>query len=294
MSQGRLGKLAVAIVVSSLLSASLVPLFAHADARTDYLVRLLRTSEAFRVRAQAALSLGAVPVEPEVIQALVAALRDDESAVRAAAAQSLERLEDPSALAALRSVERDREPAVREAAGRAIRALERIARGGSGGGSGAGATATTSGATGGGSTGTPRFYVGVGVPGTKVPSVDPQVLRSARSFIAGRVGQMAGVVIAPDSESPRQATQVIRQRSLSGFYLDSSIVTLDTRPDGGVRASVSIIVQTYPDRNVRSMLNGAATVMGETGPAAQRTAIEAALTSALRNLGTALGAGARR
>jgi hypothetical protein len=71
-------------------------------------------------------------------------------------------------------------------------------------------------------------------------------------------------------------------------------VNLETRPDGAVRAQVSVVVQTYPDRNVRSMLSGAATVMGESGPAAQRAAIEGALTSALRNLSTAMAASSAR
>lgn len=292
MGPGRLRRLAIVVMVSAFLSAGLAPLLAHADARTDYLVRLLRTSDAFRVRAQAALSLGSVGAEPQVIEALTAALRDDAPAVRAAAASSLERLGDPSALPALRSASSDRERAVAEAARSAVRALERVARAGGGSG-GASRTATSASSGGGGAepSGPARFYVGVGTPGTKVASIDRSVLEGARSFIASRVRQIDGVVIAPDRETSRQAQQVIRQRSLTGFYLDSSIVSLETRPDGGVRAQVSVVVQTYPDRNVRSMLNGAATVMGETGTAAQRAAIEGALNGALRNLGMAMGAG---
>ncbi len=137
MVRGRLRRLAIAVLVSSLSAMALAPIvapmLAHADARTDYLVRLLRTSDAFRVRAQAAISLASVPPEPEVIEALSAALRDDSAAVRAAAASSLERLGDPSVIPALRGVSRDREVAVRDAASRAITALERIARSGGGG-----------------------------------------------------------------------------------------------------------------------------------------------------------------
>lgn len=264
-------------------------MFAHADARTEYLVRLLRTSDAFRVRAQAALSLASVSAEPSVIEALTAALRDESSAVRAAAASSLERLGDVSALPALRAAERDSERGVRDAVARAVRALERVARttpsttGGSGSETGVEPTP-----------GTTRYYVGVGVPGTNVAGIERGTLQSARGFIAGRVQQLEGVRVAPESESPRDAERVIRRDSLTGFYLDSSIVSVETRPDGAVRAAVSVVVQSYPERNVRSMLQGAATVMGQSGPAAQRAAIEAALTSALRNLGTAMAVGAPR
>lgn len=286
-------RLATIVALASLLAVaapSLTPPIAHADARTDYLVRLLRTSDAFRVRAQAALSLASVTPEPQVIEALGAALRDDSAAVRAAAAQSLERLGDPSAIPALRGAQRDRESAVRDAATRAVRALERVASAGGGGSRG--------GSVGGGGTEPPRagarFYVGVGMPGTTVRGIDRATLESARRFLAGRVQQLDGVRVAPESESPREASAVIRRESLTGFYLDCSIVSVETRPDGGVRAAVSVVVQTYPDRNVRSMLSGAATVMGETGPAAQRAAIEAALSGALRNLGTAMAAGSPR
>ena len=87
-------------VLVTLLALSSV---AFADARTDYLVRALRTSPMYRVRAQAAISLGAVQTEPQVVEALGAALRDDHPSVRAAAASSLERHGDPSALPALRA-----------------------------------------------------------------------------------------------------------------------------------------------------------------------------------------------
>lgn len=289
---GRLRTLAIVVLLSSLASAGIVPYLAHADGRTDYLVRLLRTSDAFRVRAQAAISLGSVTPEPQVLEALTGALRDREAAVRAAAASSLERLNDPASLAALRAVERDSAPEVRAAVQSAIRTLERTARAGGRTGPGTATAAAAGGSV--GPTGTPRFYVGVGMPGTKVAAIDPAVLRGARAFIATRVQTLEGVVVAPESETSRQATQVLRSRSLTGFYLDSSIVSLETRADGGVRAQVSVVVQTYPDRNVRSMLNGAATVMGESGAAAQRAAIEAALTGALRNLGTAMAAGGPR
>jgi hypothetical protein len=277
----------VLAVVATLCAALTV---AHADERTDYLVRLLQTSTAFRVRAQAAVSLGSVPVEPAVVQALSTALRDENAAVRAAAASSLGRLGDPSAVTALRGVERDPEAAVRAAAAEAIGALQRAGSSRTVAATGGGTSGAASAAGGAAPSGPPRYYVGIGVPGTKVAAVDAAVLRGARAFIERSVGSMQGVVVAPDSESVAAASRVLRERSLSGFYLDSSVTVLEQRPDGALRASVSVVVQDYPGRNVRSMLTGSATVSGESGTTAQRTAIEAALGSALRNLGTAMSA----
>jgi hypothetical protein len=48
-------------------------------------------------------------------------------------------------------------------------------------------------------------------------------------------------------------------------------------------------VQDYPSHNIRSMLSGAATASGVSGPSGQRAVLQAALQSALRSLNQALG-----
>jgi hypothetical protein len=276
-----------AVLAAMLLSLCVVgaPGEAHAqDPRSAYLIRLLRTGSMFRVRAQAALSLGRVTGDPAVVRALSESLGDDHPAVRQASAASRERRGDPSALDALRRAANDREPSVRTAAGRAVRALERVAR--SRPRTAPVPTSPTIDDPGGGSTGPARFYVGLGVPGTKVSQLDRATLASARVFMESRIRALDGVVVAPENESRSAADRVIRSRRLAGYYLDSSIISVDQRPDGSVRASVSVIVQTYPGRDIRVMLQGAATVSG--GGNMRQTAIEAALQGALRRLPQAL------
>lgn len=284
----------MARAIALTLMAAVISLFAiqvQADERSDYLMRLLQTSTAFRVRAQAAISLGSVPAQPEIVAALTAALRDSEGSVRAAAASSLGRLGDPAAIPALTALSRDSSPQVRAAATEAIATLRRApATTTSPGVAPAGSTATTPGTA----AGPARFYVGIGVPASRVAGADASVVRGARAHIERTVGAIAGVVVAPEGETVATATRVLRARSLVGFYVDSSVTALDARPDGSLRASVSVVVQDYPGRNVRSMLTGSATVTGEQGPSAQRTAIEAAFGSALRNLGTAMNASSPR
>lgn len=258
---------------------------AFADARTDYLVRMLRTAPMFRVRAQAAISLGAVRTEPAVIDALSDALEDQHPAVRAAAAAALERHGDPSVLPALRRLSRDRESAVRSAASRAIAALERVER------SqprtrpvptrGAAEPSTDA-----------RFYVAVGRPGTKVRGISRESLDALRDFITRQTSAIPGVEVAPQNERAPAADRVLRSRGLVGYYLDASIVEVEERPGGGVRARVSVVVQTYPDRNIRSMLSGSATVTTGSGEAVRRAAIEGALRGALRGLAAVMNAGA--
>ena len=254
----------------------------EADARTDYLVRLLRTSTTFRVRAQAALSLGRLDSDPAIVAALGEALSDVHPAVRTASAASLEGIGDPAALDALRRHRRDRDRTARAAVERAIRSLERVAR--------SRPQTTPVPAEPPPSVGPARYYVGVGMPGSSA-GVDRDVLRRARDLIAGRVGQIEGVVVAPGTESNSQVSAVLRRRNLAGYYLDSSIVRVE-EGSAGTRAVVSVIVNTYPGRDMRVILQGAATVQGGgRGSTVQMQAIEGAITGALRRLPQALAAG---
>ncbi|MCZ7678463.1 MAG: HEAT repeat domain-containing protein [Sandaracinaceae bacterium] len=199
---------------------------ALADQRSDYLVRVLRTSPMFRVRAQAAISLGGVQAEPQVIEALSGALRDEHPAVRAAAAAALERHGDPSALPALQRVANDSEPAVRNAVSRAVGRLQSIQR-----------TRPRTVPTGPDTAPPLRpptrvLRRGSARPGTTVSSVDRRSLDELQTFLEGQLRAMSGVEVAPGSQSAAAANRVLRERRLVGYYLDSSIVEVTSRPEG--------------------------------------------------------------
>lgn len=244
----------------------------HADARSDYFGGVLRESPSFRLRAQAALSLGRMSPSSEVVSALSRALtRDRSAAVRSAAATALGRLGERSAIGVLRRGGRDRDSGVAQAARAALASLERAPD--RGGPVGVGS----------------RYYVGVGATGAANSSVGPGLLSTAADFLRGRVGAIDGVVLAPPRESSAQVRRALRSRSLAGYFIDSSVVRVEDR-DGGVRVEVSLIVNTYPGRDMRAILNGSATVRGSTGERARRRAMEGAFTGALRRLPQALAA----
>ena len=123
--------------------------------------------------------------------------------------------------------------------------------------------------------------------------MDRATVQAAEQFLRRHVGSMDGISVAPARESNRAATRVLRRQRLAGFFVDSSIVRIE-ESGGGTRAVVSVIVNTYPGRDMRAILNGAATVRGESGPGAVRTAVEAALRSAMRRLVQAMEASAGR
>lgn len=239
---------------------------------------MLQTSDTFRVRVQAAISLGRLEASPEIIEGLTAGLQDSHPGVRTACATSLERLGDPSGLSALQAVRRDRDRGARRAIRSAIRVLERAARS-------APETPSTP-------SGDARFYVGVGTPGNQA-SVDRGTLQAATEFLRTEIRQLDGVELAPARESRAAAQRILRRRRLTGFYVDSSIVRIE-EANGGTRAVVSVIVNTYPGRDMRAILNGAATVRGASGSDATRTAVQAALRSAMRRLVQAMESSANR
>lgn len=274
----------LAVVLLGSLGATLATVQAQGQ-RVEYLVRLLQTSDTFRVRAQAAISLGRVDSSATVVRALSQALGDDHPAVRTAAASSLERLADPSALGALRNRRRDSNAGVRRAVSGAIRTLERVARTQPTNQNNNNNNNNTSNAN-------AEFYVGVGMPGTKQGQVDRDALRRARQFVASQLQGMDGVELAPERESNAAAQRVIQRRRLTGYYIDASIVSVG-ESGGGTRAVVSVILNTYPGRDMRAILQGAATVPGASGASAEEQAIQGALRGALRRLPQAMAASRR-
>ena len=254
------------LFIGLLLSAST----ASADGREDYLIGLLRNSDAFRVRAQAALSLSQLEKTSQSVAALERAVGDGHPAVRVSAISSLRRLEAKSSLPVVERAARDRNKSVRRAALEAIEALQAIGERERG-------------------PGEPRYLVAVGMPGAKAERVSRQMLFDARIYLSEQLLKLEGIELAPDDLSPADTKREILKRRLYGFFLESSVVTLEPK-GAGVRAVVSLIVLSYPGRDMRGMLRGAATATGRYSAETAEQAIGGAFVGALRRLPTVLQA----
>lgn len=267
---------ALACLVAGVLAFAVCPQGAAADARSRYLIRLLQGSSQFRVRTQAAISLLKVGDEPGVVDALRVALHDSHPAVRAAAARALGRLEAKQAEPDLQAVANDPEKPVRTACAAALARIRRSA---------APVTPESPRVE---PTGAPaRFYIAVGAPATRVEGVDPNLLSHAQQVLRTKLAAVDGVEVAPDGETNKQARRLLAQRSLKGFYIDSSVTSIQQRPGGGTRVVVSLILASYPGRDMRAILNGAATAMGS-GTQTVLRAVEGAINGAMRQLPAAL------
>jgi hypothetical protein len=243
---------------------------ARADAGEDYLLRLLQGSDAFRVRAQAALSLGQLEASRKSVAALERAVGDRHPAVRVSAISSLRRLGAKESLPVIEGATQDGNKAVRRAAVEAAAALSAIGERQRG-------------------PGRTQYLIAVGMPGAKAERVSRQMLFDARIFLSEQLLALEGIELAPDDLTPADAKREIARRRLHGCYLDSSIVTLE--PSGsGVRAVVTVIVTSYPGREMRGMLRGAATASGRYSADTAVQAVQGAFVGALRRLPAVLEA----
>lgn len=193
--------------------------------------------------------------------------------VRAQAAVALSHMEAaPRTLAALRASLRDEHPVVREACTAALASLEGPAR----------AKPTPARAS-------DKYYVHVGEPSAKT-AIDPGTLKAMHEHVVNLVARLDGVRLAPDGEDQRTAKRVLERDALIGFSVESVVNELERRGDS-VRVNVSVVVATYPGRNIQAMLTGSANVSGRgNDDGAQRKAAEVAFASAMRRLSGVLDA----
>lgn len=232
-------------------------------------VRVLQESRDFRARARAALALGG-SADPTMAAPLATALRDENPAVRAAAAEGLARIGGVTQLGALRSLTRDPERQVRDAAARAVTAIEARVHTPAPAPRGAAPPPTSS-----------SPLPSVPVAPAAVPSVPPIHWAGTRYVVVlGTMANRSGYAHAPlatvlRSEVVRSLAgvrgvgilgaapssteeQEISRRRIRRFRLDGSISTVRPQPghDVSVRCEVSLMLLDDPGANLRAALNG--------------------------------------
>ncbi len=236
--------------------------------RIGELERLLKDGPDYRVRLQAAFSLGRGG-ERRARRALERSLgNDDHPAVRAAAAAALGRLGDAEAIAGLQAALRDSSASVRSSAESAIVALR-------------------------GSPDVPtrwndvRFAVGVGQLGNRSNVRGDEMSRKFRSVLQRELRQDARFVVRPDAPDSEFDANVRRHR-VTGYWLEGTIGALRKATGPGivnVRCEISLMVLSDPDRNLRMMLQSAGTAQERDRlftPLIERRMQEQSLESAVR------------
>ena len=242
---------------------------AHALGRRDALESALRIERSAAARKQAAVSLGELGDTDATRALIMAMLGDRDATVRAACAGALAALADPTSLSALRAATRDDSEVVRRQASTAVSRLSP-------------ATRSTSGR---------RTTIVMGRAGSKAKSGTlPDIERVLRDAV---IKQLQG-----QDEIDLVENLTVGERAGVGYTLDTSVTRLSraTTQDGELAVScyVSMIIAALPGRNVVSMAQGDATVIGPRGPSTKPTkqflesletqSIEEAVRSAMESL----------
>jgi hypothetical protein len=246
-----------------------------ADARTDQLVDMLENGGNYRVRVQAATTLGKIRAR-EAVPALVRTLNDDSELVVISVATALQQIGDPAVIRDLEAAAvRAASDAVRSQIAAAIRTLKAFTPEGD---------TTLSEAT------PPSLLIRVDVMGNSsgVPRDDlPGIMHEV---VVARLRREPGVVLQDSGMKPAAVKKKLAGEKLKGFILSGSIIRLDRVGDQLV-VKISLNVFTNPDYNLLLMpsAEGAIPLPGgtltrEAELAAQNKAVKAVAEALLESV----------
>jgi hypothetical protein len=222
---------------ASLLFASVLPAAdAQADPRTDYLVKQLKTADDFRVRTQAALSLGASG-DAAAVDPLCKALSDSEATVKVASAAALGKLGKQDAVKCLKTAKsKEKDKDVIAQIDQSIAKLS-----GGGGNDPPPVTADT------------KIYVTIEVTNkTKRPSSEIDAL--VRNAIQAKLIANTGFAVAPKSESSDKSGQVVKSKKLKGYLLIAA-VDAPSYTGGSLNVTVNVTMWTFPEKALKAQFS---------------------------------------
>jgi hypothetical protein len=198
---------------------------AHAGSRTDYLTRQLENGRDARVRAQAAVMLGALN-DPAAATPLCTGLSDSEPVVRMAAASGLGALEELSTISCLEAHRKDSDPEVAQEVQKALKALLAIRDR------------------------KPELYIAIDPISDKEGRLSREMIQLADNRFRAKLTAL-GSLLAPTGESQASAKQTIQRRRLKKAYLlMPAFVSL---PNGGLQ--INVLCLTYPERAILGEVN---------------------------------------
>lgn len=207
--------------------------------QVEKLKKSLTSDPSFRVRSQAAASLGALG-DHDAVPALVQSLIEDPNElVRGACAEALGEIADEDARPALRAAKQDPNPAVRVKAEAALAHMDRKPE--------ARPEPRTIVAP------EKRIPVTLGRMGSRARGLVPDLPKRLREAIARELRSTPDVVVLTESD-----------RSSAGFTVESSVTELSRRTTSTgaleVTCEVSMVIGVLPSHTIVGMTSGGATI----------------------------------
>ena len=211
---------------------------AVADARTDYLLNMLKKATNYRLRVQAATTLGKLRAK-EAVPDLVKATQDDNELVVISAAIALKQIGDPSVIEEIsKSLEKTSSKAAKSQLRITLQVLKSIGSGG------AQVVATTP--------GKPRYLIRIDAMGNSSKERQKGLAEIMRRHVVNRMRQEGDVVVQDPGMSESEVKRKLKKEKLVGFIVSGSIIRLDRE---GNRLSVKLGLNVFsnPDYNLLMM-----------------------------------------
>jgi hypothetical protein len=204
-------------------------------------IQLLRTSDDFRVRTQAALALGA-SADDRAVAPLCSALADTNRTVRIASATAISRLHLGGVDCISRQLQVEKDEAVHSAL---RRALERLG--------GAAAEPTIG----------PNTRIFIALEKVSGPARLDDPVRSA--FVKGAVGR-GDVAFAPRGMSTDEATALLKKYPQAKAFLLSPKLSRPAYEGGNLQIKISVAILTYPGHALMGSFSKSAGMGGISDP----------------------------
>lgn len=204
---------------------------ALAEDAVEKAAKQLKNSDDFRVRTQAALSLGSSKSK-KAVKPLCGGLEDSNTTVRAAAAAALGKLKLGGKDCLEKRLEDESSSSVKSSIKKALAQIK-------GGGSEPAITSST------------KYYVAIAKVNDKTGRGDGVVDGIVRKAMVKAAGSMDGVVVAPASETADEAKKrLAKWKSLKAFYLSPKV--LEPKYSGGsLQVKIEVAIFTYPGKALK-------------------------------------------
>lgn len=233
-----------AILSVALLISVFGPHPSSADTRTDYLINMLKTGTNYRLRVQAATTLGKLRAQ-EAVPALVAATRDSDELVIISAAIALKQIGDASVVPELeKSMARSPSEAAKSQLALTLRILSEI---------GNITPPTVIPAA------TPRYLVRVDAMGNSSTTASGDLTSLMRNIVVERLQRETDILLQPSEWKSETVLQKIKQDRLRAYIVSGSIIRME-KVGKNLIVKLSLNVFTNPDYSLIMMPTSEATL----------------------------------
>jgi hypothetical protein len=230
--------------VSTVVAVLLIAVSALAEDAVDRAAKKLKTGEDFRVRTQAALSLGSSKSK-RAVEPLCGGLEDESTTVRAASAAALGKLKLGGKECLEKRLEDESSGTVKSSIKKALAQIKA--------GSAPEITKDT------------KYYIAFAKVTDKTGRKDKSVDKLVRKAMEKAAQSFDGAVVAPADEKPADAKKLLAKfKKVKGFYLSPKVME-PRYQSGSLQIKVEIAIFTYPGKALKGNIPVKLTQEGVSG-----------------------------